>query len=348
MSGIEKGVVYLNQHNRRSLMKINDVKKFCNGTLMKIRENLIDMVNKNELGQVMKSREQLRRFEEYVGGRPKTIDPRFYVMMEPDINNMTLNEYLMHEGRHRDLARNYTSRKSVAPVRNRILVYPDSDEEDEEYCSLPPLLPCFQTPQPCIKFNSISHNVENEININSMTLADFEEILDDLIRIGGENLRSMEHEEVPNRCDEETDDENIHISTIEEIEEVQVKDVRMDENHNIDPSNTKETSQMSLAKDPFLVCMELNDQSNSVQHTIPSSTSNKGKREFTTPHMKHFKAELGEYHIDDDEVACDCGCCSRKQTWSMALSMLSLYHTEQIQGSTSVPFLTLPILNLYA
>ncbi|GKG48111.1 hypothetical protein Tco_0509996, partial [Tanacetum coccineum] len=75
---------------------------------------------------------------------------------------------------HRDLARNYTSRKSVALLRNRILVYPDSDEEDEEYCSLPPLLPCFQTPQPCIKFNSISHNVENEININSMTLAEYD------------------------------------------------------------------------------------------------------------------------------------------------------------------------------
>ncbi|GJS46621.1 uncharacterized mitochondrial protein-like protein [Tanacetum coccineum] len=36
--------------------------------------------------------------------------------------------------RHRDLARSYTSRKSVTPVRNRILVYPDSDKEDEEYC----------------------------------------------------------------------------------------------------------------------------------------------------------------------------------------------------------------------
>ncbi|GKB27883.1 hypothetical protein Tco_0867284 [Tanacetum coccineum] len=36
--------------------------------------------------------------------------------------------------KHRDLARSYTSRKSVTPVRNRILVYPDSDKEDEEYC----------------------------------------------------------------------------------------------------------------------------------------------------------------------------------------------------------------------
>ncbi|GJR85706.1 hypothetical protein Tco_0209717 [Tanacetum coccineum] len=34
---------------------------------------------------------------------------------------------------HRDFARSYTSEKSVAPVRNRIFVYPDSDEKDEEY-----------------------------------------------------------------------------------------------------------------------------------------------------------------------------------------------------------------------
>ncbi|GJV79324.1 hypothetical protein Tco_1515194 [Tanacetum coccineum] len=51
MSGAEKRVVYLNQHNRKSLMKLNEVKKFCDGTLTKIRENLIDMVNKNELGR---------------------------------------------------------------------------------------------------------------------------------------------------------------------------------------------------------------------------------------------------------------------------------------------------------
>ncbi|GJV86636.1 hypothetical protein Tco_1530574 [Tanacetum coccineum] len=51
MSRIEKGVVHLNQHNHRSLMKLNEVRKFCDGTLMKIRENLIDMVNKNELGR---------------------------------------------------------------------------------------------------------------------------------------------------------------------------------------------------------------------------------------------------------------------------------------------------------
>nr|GEX04110.1 reverse transcriptase domain-containing protein [Tanacetum cinerariifolium] len=51
MTGTDKGVVYLNKHNLRSLMKLNEVHKFCDGTLMKIQENLIDMVNKNKLGR---------------------------------------------------------------------------------------------------------------------------------------------------------------------------------------------------------------------------------------------------------------------------------------------------------
>ncbi|GKC78712.1 hypothetical protein Tco_1129486, partial [Tanacetum coccineum] len=93
MTRAEKGVVYLNQYNRISLMKLDDVEKICDGTLIKIRENLTYMVNKNELGrnnkrlrdendkdikkstqmlekidQVMKHREQLRRFEEYISG----------------------------------------------------------------------------------------------------------------------------------------------------------------------------------------------------------------------------------------------------------------------------------------
>ncbi|GKB57564.1 hypothetical protein Tco_0913750 [Tanacetum coccineum] len=93
--------------------------------------------------------------------------------MEPDISSMTLNEYLMYEERNKDLARSYTSRKSVAPVRNRISVYPDSNEEDEEYYSLPPLLPCFQTSQPCAIINSVHHNSHNEVDIDNMTLEEY-------------------------------------------------------------------------------------------------------------------------------------------------------------------------------
>ncbi|GJT81920.1 hypothetical protein Tco_1056262 [Tanacetum coccineum] len=106
MTSMHKWVVYLNQHNIKSLMRLSEVKKFYDGTLVKIQENLIDMVTKNKVGkdnkrlkgrdltdndvmksnkivrkidQTLKRREQLRRLEEYVGGRPKTVNPRTFV-----------------------------------------------------------------------------------------------------------------------------------------------------------------------------------------------------------------------------------------------------------------------------
>ncbi|GJV47912.1 hypothetical protein Tco_1438124 [Tanacetum coccineum] len=84
------------------LLQLSEVKKFCDGTLVKIQENLIDMLSKNKLGsgnkrlkgrdwtdydvksskemrkkdEILRHREQLRRLEEYVRGRPKTVNPR--------------------------------------------------------------------------------------------------------------------------------------------------------------------------------------------------------------------------------------------------------------------------------
>nr|GEW20955.1 hypothetical protein [Tanacetum cinerariifolium] len=50
-SGTENGVVYVNQHNMKSLMKLNEVSKFCDGTMFKVRENLLKMVNENVMGR---------------------------------------------------------------------------------------------------------------------------------------------------------------------------------------------------------------------------------------------------------------------------------------------------------
>ncbi|GJU51515.1 hypothetical protein Tco_1221070 [Tanacetum coccineum] len=49
MSKTHKGVVYLNQHNIKSFMKLSEVKKFYDGNIIKIRENLLDMVKRNKL-----------------------------------------------------------------------------------------------------------------------------------------------------------------------------------------------------------------------------------------------------------------------------------------------------------
>ncbi|GJR82783.1 hypothetical protein Tco_0153568 [Tanacetum coccineum] len=119
--------------------------------------------------------------------------------------------------RHRRIRQELPPLKRVfCPVRNRILVYPDSDEEDEEYYSLPPLLPCFQTPQPCATFNSVHHNSHSEVDIDNMTLEDYVRYelamssMKSEIKVptqGAENIRKMEHE-VPNRCDDITDYED--------------------------------------------------------------------------------------------------------------------------------------------
>ncbi|GJW39348.1 hypothetical protein Tco_0065193 [Tanacetum coccineum] len=70
-----KGVVYLNQYNIKSLMKLSEVKKFSDGTLVKIQ---FDMLSKNKLGSgnkrlkgrdwtdydVKSSREMLKKIDE--------------------------------------------------------------------------------------------------------------------------------------------------------------------------------------------------------------------------------------------------------------------------------------------
>ncbi|GJU16564.1 hypothetical protein Tco_1144530 [Tanacetum coccineum] len=72
--------------------------------------------------------------------------------------------------------------------------------------------------------------------------------------------------------DSEQVEENIDF--VEEKEEVPMKDIEMDENHNIDYSGTEEALQWSFAEDHFIVVMELNDQSSFLLHTIPSFISN--------------------------------------------------------------------------
>ncbi|GKE14236.1 hypothetical protein Tco_1421813 [Tanacetum coccineum] len=106
MTAMHKGVMYLNQYNIKSLIKLSEVKKFMDGTLVKIQENLIDILSKNKLGndnkrlkgrdwtdydvkssrnmlkkidEILRHREQIRRLEDYVGGRPKTINPHTFV-----------------------------------------------------------------------------------------------------------------------------------------------------------------------------------------------------------------------------------------------------------------------------
>ncbi|GJZ05697.1 hypothetical protein Tco_0539490 [Tanacetum coccineum] len=197
--------------------------------------------------------------------------------MEAGTNNMTVNEYLMYE-RNRNLARRYPSRKSVAPMRNRI--YPDSNEEDEDYCkeyARYELAMSTMKNEKQVPTQGFTSQFFNQSQYTSKLPLDdeessFDKILDDLFKIGAENIRKMEHE-VPNRCDNitiykdidqedgrlpdlpnfsatnefasvcEQGKDNIDVNTAQELEEFQVEDVEMDKDYDIDHSNTKEAIQ---------------------------------------------------------------------------------------------------------
>ncbi|GJR82606.1 hypothetical protein Tco_0153391 [Tanacetum coccineum] len=116
----------------------------------------------------------------------------------------------------------------------------------------------------------------------------------------------------------------------------------MDENHDIDHSGTEEALQWSFAENPFLVVMEINDQSSFLLHSIPSFISNEVKGELTTPHSffaaiqievcrvmlgrslatgKHFKSGLVGYHAEDNDrifVIMDVAQGSRLEAWLRA------------------------------
>nr|GEX23090.1 hypothetical protein [Tanacetum cinerariifolium] len=65
MTATHKGIVYINQYNIKSLMKLSEVKKFRDGTLVKSSRDMLKKID-----EILRHRDQLRRLEEYVGGRP--------------------------------------------------------------------------------------------------------------------------------------------------------------------------------------------------------------------------------------------------------------------------------------
>nr|GEU43450.1 hypothetical protein [Tanacetum cinerariifolium] len=71
---------------------LSEVMKFCDGTLVKIQENLIDMMSKNKLGGGKKRhKEQLKWLEEYVGGRPKTVNPHTFANFQSQVTSRNQN-----------------------------------------------------------------------------------------------------------------------------------------------------------------------------------------------------------------------------------------------------------------
>ncbi|GKC62368.1 hypothetical protein Tco_1094966 [Tanacetum coccineum] len=81
--------------------------------------------------------------------------------MEPDIENMTLNEYLEYETDKESRAFDY--------------LHYHEDNEFNKYHGLPPLHPCFQSAQSYTKDGSVSSNPSDEVDIDSMTIAEYKQ-----------------------------------------------------------------------------------------------------------------------------------------------------------------------------
>ncbi|GJX47001.1 hypothetical protein Tco_0272191 [Tanacetum coccineum] len=99
--------------------------------------------------------------------------------MELDIENMMLEEYLRYESEKE--SRLWKSVRSKGRTTRYKRGYVDSfyrkrneESDEDDYYRLPLLKPCFKTPQPCTKLDSISHYSSKEVDIDSMTIKEYE------------------------------------------------------------------------------------------------------------------------------------------------------------------------------
>ncbi|GJR98622.1 hypothetical protein Tco_0270796 [Tanacetum coccineum] len=144
--------------------------------------------------------------------------------MEPDIENMTLNEYLEYEAKkERRSRKNVRSKRSPTKYegadfdsfhrdRNKAFDNPNYHKNFKinKYYELPPLYPCFQPAQSYTEARLVSSNKGDEVDIDSMTISEyelyklsFEEAIDDWFIQGAESLRGMKQEEAKvESCDE--------------------------------------------------------------------------------------------------------------------------------------------------
>ncbi|GKD56716.1 hypothetical protein Tco_1290103 [Tanacetum coccineum] len=136
--------------------------------------------------------------------------------MEPDIENMTLNEYLEYEAKKERRLRKSARSKRIPNIyeevdfnsfhrdKSRAFDYPHYHEDIEinKYHGLPPLHPCFQPAQPYTEDGLVSSYTSDEVDIDSMTIEEyelyiakqelsFEEDYNNLVRMGVKNLRKQ-------------------------------------------------------------------------------------------------------------------------------------------------------------
>ncbi|GJT58521.1 hypothetical protein Tco_1002054 [Tanacetum coccineum] len=138
--------------------------------------------------------------------------------IEPDIENMTLNEYSEYKA-EMESTFNYQ--------------YYHEDIKIDKYHGLPPLHHCFQSAQPYTEDGLVSSNESDEVNIDSMTIAEyelyiakqelsFEEVFGDLFRMGAKKLKGIKQKEAKVEDSDEGNMDDIWDITIEVVERLRL------------------------------------------------------------------------------------------------------------------------------
>ncbi|GKB78705.1 hypothetical protein Tco_0945600, partial [Tanacetum coccineum] len=142
--------------------------------------------------------------------------------MEPDIENITINEYIEYEAaKERQLWDNVRSKRSLTNYdkadfdsfhqnKSNTFIYPYSH-------NLSPPYPCSLHVQPYPKNYLVSTNFFAQPPHTPNTPVDkkdsgLDETLDDLFRIGAENLMRIGQEKIQNGCDDDTSMDTKHKS----------------------------------------------------------------------------------------------------------------------------------------
>ncbi|GKA53935.1 hypothetical protein Tco_0752884 [Tanacetum coccineum] len=124
-------------------------------------EKVLEIVDLFHIPNITIDQVMLRAFPVSLTGAASRI-----MEMKPEFENMTLNEYLEYE--------------AAKERRLRTFNYPyyHEDIEIDKYHGFPPLHPCFQSAQPYTEDGLLSSYESDEMDIDSMTIAEYELYID--------------------------------------------------------------------------------------------------------------------------------------------------------------------------
>ncbi|GKB54445.1 hypothetical protein Tco_0905198 [Tanacetum coccineum] len=293
----------------------NKIEKYIGG--------LPDMIHKSVMASKPKTMQDAIEFATKL--MDKKIRTFVTMEMEPDIENKTLKEYLRYNSEKENRLWESVKSKGRTTRCGEVDIDNMTFEEYERY-------------------ELAMSKRKNKVDIDNINIEDWGHCQEngDMLNFPVFSATGL----FASVCERAI--ENMNVNTAKENKEVHLEDIEMDGDHDVDISKTKEALLWSMVEDLYLVFMELKDQSNSVQHTIPLSIHNEVKREFTIPYKmlqrREKRIDIASAHgqVKTTYTVLNelCGCVlwkpSRDFTRSLRIlsSLKDLFHTP---NATVIP-----------